>query len=254
MMFFKALMLAAGFALAAGGALPDEPKDELAKASEKTRGLENYKFKGKFEVEGVPFLPDPVEYNGAYVKDQGFTATLGPVGKIFRIDKKVAIQDPDSGEWVLSKAGRKVGEGPLAAQIPVIARSLRPPHEELKKIEERFKAIKKRDGAEKIAEQDCAVYEGDLTEAGVKAMLPGGALLGPGTYEGRAQVWVNPDGKIVKYKADCKMVVKFNENEMEIVVNRTTELTDLGKAKVEMPDAVKKLFDADDEESKKEGR
>lgn len=255
-MVLKGLMLAAIVSLAAGGALPDEAKDELAKAAVKTRGLENYKFKGKFEVEGVPFLPDPVEYSGAYVKDQAFTATLGPVGTIYRVDKKVAMQDPATGEWIIPKPGQKVGDGPMAAQIPMLARTLRPPHEELKKLEERFKEIKKKDGKEKINDQECAVYEGDLTEPGVRAMLPGGAgmLMGPGTFEGRGKVWVNADGNIVRFKADCKIVIKMNDTETEIRVDRTTELTDFGKAKIEVPEAVKKLFATESEEGKKEDK
>src|SRR5262245_2774602 len=77
------------------GASADD-KEDVAKAAAKTRELENYKFKGKITVEGVPYLVEPVAYDGAYVKDRGFTATMGPFGSIFRLDKKVAVKDPDS--------------------------------------------------------------------------------------------------------------------------------------------------------------
>jgi len=225
---------------------PDD-KEDVAKAAEKTRALENYKFKGKIAVDGVPFLAEPIDYTGAYVKDQGFTASIGPVGTIFRVGKKVAVKDTETGTWTLVKTGQaKAGEGPLANQIPMVARGLKPPHEEFKKFEERFKEIKKKDGIEKVGDLECAVYEGPLTENGVRGMLPGGVgvLLGKGTFEGTARVWIGgPDRRIVKLQADCKIGIDDEARTFEMTVSRTTEFSDVGAAKVEMPAEVKKLFE-----------
>jgi hypothetical protein len=149
-------MLVAGVLIVA---IPQDAKEELAKAAEKTRELENYAFKGRIRIEGVSFLPEPIEFNGAYVKDRGFSASMGPFGSLFRVDKKTAVKDPKTGEWILLKAGTKIGDGELAAQIPILARGLKPPHEELKKIEGRFKELRKKDGVEKVGDIECAVYE-----------------------------------------------------------------------------------------------
>jgi len=224
-----------------------DDKEDLAKAAEKTRALENYRFKGKIEVDGVPFISEPIDYTGSYVKDQGFIASMGPVGTIFRVEKKVAVKDAETGIWSLVKAGQqKVGEGPMAGQIPVVARGLKPPHEEFRKFEERFKEIRKKDATEKVGDLDCAVYEGPLTENGVRSMLPGGVgvLLGKGTYEGTARAWIGgPEGRIVKFKADCKIEIDDGARTTELTVSRTTEFSDVGAAKVEIPAEVKKLFE-----------
>lgn len=240
-----ALPIVAAIALL-GFRLPDE-KEDVAKAAEKTRALENYRFKGKIAVDGVPFIAEPIDYTGAYVKDQGFTASMGPVGTIFRVDKKVAVKDAETGTWSLVKAGQqKVGEGPMAGQIPVVARGLKPPHEELKKLEERFKEIKKKEATEKVGDLECSVYEGPLTENGVRAMLPGGVgvLLGKGTFEGTGRVWIGgPEKRIVRFQADCKIEIEDEGRTLEMTVSRTTEFSDVGAAKVEMPSEVKKLFE-----------
>ena len=243
------IRLAFAFLAAAllGASAPDD-KEDLAKAAEKTRELENYKFKGRLSVEGVPFLSEPIEYNGAYVKDKGFTASMGPVGTIFRLDKKIALKDPESGEWIQVKGVTKVGDGPMAAQISVVARGLKPPHEELKKFEDRFKEVRKKEGVEKIGDVECAVYEGALTEAGVRGLLPGGAgvFLGKGTFEGTGRVWIGGEGRILRFETNCKIELDQDSSTMELTIKRTTEFAEVGKASVEMPLEVKKLFAQDD--------
>ena len=230
-----------GFLLAAA---PDD-REDLEKAAERTRDLDNYGFKGRINVDGVPFLAEPVEYTGAYIKDRGFQATMGPFGSIFRLDKKVAVKDPESGTWILLRSGTKVGEGPLAAEIPIIARGLRPPHEELKKFEKRFKDVRKKDGGGKIGDVSCGVYEGALTEAGVRASLPAGAgaLLGKGSYEGTGRAWVDDAGRILRFDSEGKIQIEDKDKTTELSFTRTTEFSDIGKAKVEMPAEVKKLFE-----------
>jgi len=234
-------LLLAGILIAGAS---QEEKSELAKAIEKTLALENYGFTGRLEVGGVPFLSEPIDYKGAYDKDRGFSAEMGPFGSIFRLEKKVAVKDPDKGEWVLLRPGTKVGEGPIAAEIPMVARGLKPPHEEFKKYVARFKEIKKRDGEEKIGEISCVVYEGPLTEGGVRAGLPAGVglVLPKGEYEGTGRAWVG-DGRILKFEADCKAAVEDSGKTVELTYKRTTEFNDIGKTKVDMPADVKKLFE-----------
>ncbi len=234
-----------GVAAALLAAAPVDEKEDLARAAEKTRELENYRFKGRLAVDGVPFLAEPIEISGTYVKDKGFTATMGPVGTIFRLDKKVAVKDAETGEWVLVKVGTKVGEGPLAAQIPIVARGLKAPHEELKKLAERFKEIKKKDGGGKIGEIECSVYEGALTEGGVRGSLPAGVglLMGKGKFEGTCRVWVGSDGRIAKIEAEGKIQIENKDATTELTFSRTTEFLEIGKATLEMPSEVKNLFE-----------
>lgn len=226
-------------------AAPDD-KQEVAKAAEKTGTLENYKFKGRIAVTGWDPLPDPIEITGQYAKDQGFTASMGSFGTIFRLDKKVAVRVAETGRWVRVKAGEKIGEGSMASEIPIVARGLKSPHEELKKIEDRFKEIKKKDGVEKVGEFETAVYEGPLTEAGVRALLPAGVglLLGKGTFEGTGRIWVGgPEGRILRFESDCKVKVELDGTPVEFAVERLSEFFDVGKAAVEMPGEVRKLFE-----------
>jgi hypothetical protein len=237
-------MFAGLLALLLPAAGPVDDKEDLAKAAAKTRELQNYEYKGRLSVDGVPFLADPIDYSGAYVKDRGFTAAMGPFGSIFRLDKKVAVKDPESGGWILIRPGTKIGDGALASQIPMIARGLRPPHEELKKFEDRFKEIKKREAAEKVGEISCAVYEGPLTEAGVRFGLPAGVgfVLGKGEFEGTGRAWVG-DGRILRFEAECRAELEDGEKTVEVKYSRTTEFLKIGKATVEMPAEVKKLFE-----------
>ena len=223
---------------------PQDAKEDLAKAAEKSLELENYDFKGRLAVGGVPFLSEPIDYRGAYVKDQGLFAEMGAFGSIFRLDKKVAVKDPEKGDWILIRPGTKVGEGPIAAEIPMVARGLKPPHEELKKYVTRFKEIRRKDGEEKIGETSCVVYEGALTESGVRAGLPAGVgmVLPKGDYEGTGRAWV-AEGRILKFEADCKAKVEDQGKTLELTYKRTTEISNIGKAKVEMPVEVKKLFE-----------
>lgn len=227
----------------AQAALPDA-REDLAKAAEKTRELENYRFKGRISVDGTPFLADPVELSGVYDKEKGFSASMGPFGALFRSGKKAAIKDPDSGAWVHLRLGTKVGEGPHAARIPLIAAGLKPPHEELKKFEGRFKEIRRKDGEEKLGDVSCVVYEGPLTEGGVKSFLPAGvgAMLGKGTYEGTGRAWV-ADGRIIKFTADAKIQIEDKDGTLDLTVSRTAEIQEIGKAAVEMPAEVRKLFE-----------
>jgi hypothetical protein len=235
------------FALAvllAATLVPDD-KEDLAKAAEKSRALENYAFKGRIAIDGVPFLPEPMEFAGAYVKDRGFTATMGPFGTVFKVDKKVAVKDPDGGTWILLAKGAKVGDGPLAEQIPILARGLRPPHEELKKYEERFKELRKKDGEAKIGDIACVVYEGALTEPGVRGAIPGGLgfLLGKAKCEGTGRAWVGDGGRILRFEVDGKIEIDDKDQTTELKFSRTTEFSEIGKATLEVPAEVKKLFE-----------
>jgi hypothetical protein len=127
----------------------------------------------------------------------------------------------------------------------MLARGLRPPHEELKKFEKRFKEVLKKDGGGKAGDAACTVYEGALTEGGVRSSLPAGvgALLGKGTYEGSGRAWVDDNGRIVRFESEGKIQIEEKDTTTNLSFSRATEFIDIGKAKFDMPPEVKKLFE-----------
>lgn len=229
------------------------PKEEVAKASTKTNALEKYAFKGLLEVENVPMIPGPMEVKGAFVKDNAFYVETEILGPVYRVGKKVVMKDPDTGDWMVAKPGRKVGEGNNQLLI-VAARGWKAPHDALKKVEEKFAALKK--GASvKVGDVDSAVYEGDLTTDGIKSLIPGGmgAFLKITETKGDAKVYVSPEGLILKWETGkCSVKGEMNGQEFEFEVKQVFELSEVGKAKLEIPADVKKALESDEDAEKPE--
>ena len=78
----------------------------------------------------------------------------------------------------------------------------------------------------------------------MRASLPAGAglLLGKGKFEGTGRAWVAGE-RIVKITAEGKIELEEKDGTVELTFSRTTEFTDVGKAVVEIPTEVKKLFE-----------
>ncbi len=247
-----AVLLAAPAGLLAQDPAPT-PKDDLSKASAKTAALENYKFSGTLEVDNMPMIPSPMDVAGSFVKDGAFHVETEILGPIYRVGKKVAMKDPETGDWLLAKAGRKVGEGNNQLLV-VAARGMKAPHDWLKKVEDRFVEVRK-SPAEKIGGKDHEVFEGKLSADGVKQLLPGGIgmFLKLTETEGTAKVYVDPDGRIAKFETGkCKVKGEMNGQEFEFEVKQTWTISGIGEAKIELPADVKKLFEGADEEKDKD--
>lgn len=121
------------------------------------------------------------------------------------------------------------------------------PHEELKGIENGFKEIRKEE--EKVGEKACTVYSGELTPEGIanspmgKMAAQFGAFGGNLDLSGTAKAWVDGEGNLVRYEMNTRLAGEFNGNAFEFSLKRTTDLSDVGKTRVETPEGVRKLLE-----------
>jgi hypothetical protein len=88
-------------------------------------------------------------------------------------------------------------------------------------------------------------YSGDLTEDGAKAYLTFGGRGGGGggpdisDAKGSAKIWIK-DGVVTKYAIHVQGKISFNGNDRDVDRTTTTEISDVGSTKVEVPEEAKK--------------
>jgi hypothetical protein len=87
---------------------------------------------------------------------------------------------------------------------------------------------------------------GELTEAGVKALLMPGRRPGgnnnapePSNAKGSVKFWIK-DGALSKMEYNVKATMTFNNNERQVDRTTTIEFKDIGSTKVEVPEEAKK--------------
>jgi hypothetical protein len=93
---------------------------------------------------------------------------------------------------------------------------------------------------------DNGLWSGDLTDKGVAGLLAFGPRPGgdPGVKNGKGAVkfWVK-DGVLVKFEAHAEGQVSGpDQNDQDMNMTRTVEISDAGKTQVEIPDAAKKIL------------
>jgi hypothetical protein len=224
-------------------AAPFDDKEDLAKAAKKATEMESYKFKMTIELEGLPMVQGPIEFSGEYAKGVSHISGEfnGQEFEAYKKGKKTANKNQE-GDWV---AGGKGGRGGMNAS------QMKAPHEELKDAEKKFKDVKKSDKKETVNSKECSIYEGELTDEAAKDALPGGGgrMLGANAeINGKGKIFVDGDGVIQKMVLVSEIKASIQGQDLEITATRTTELHDIGKAEVKVPDDVAKLL----EEEKKD--
>ena len=246
--------------LCSGVAARVDDKDAVTAAANKIADASSYAFKGETKVDsplggGVGAGAVPA-YDGKFNKETGLHVTVGDRAEFFRKGDKnyVKMQQNDWAE--LDKAQLPGGQGGQKGQRGALMgrmmlKNLKAPHEEAKEIAKGFKELKKEEKSDKVGEKDCAVYGGDLSEEGVKAsplgrMIGGLSALGGGAQNaemsGKGRLWVDSDGNLVKYETSTRVAVEFQGNPIEFTMVRSTEITGVGKTKVEVPEGVQKLL------------
>ncbi|HXE54884.1 MAG TPA: hypothetical protein VN541_17820 [Tepidisphaeraceae bacterium] len=117
-----------------------------------------------------------------------------------------------------------------------MAQSFKCPGEQAQEIASQTKELKESEGA----------VSGDLTEQGAKDLLlfyrpRTGESGGPeaSNAKGSAKFWVK-DGQLAKYETHVSGTVTFNGNDRDTDRTTTVEVSDVGSAKVEVPEDVKK--------------
>ena len=249
-------------------ARPDD-KETVASAAAKAADAGSYTFKGEIKLESAfGNLPQQIpSMDGKYQKDVGLLISVGERGEFFRRGDKNFVKT-GQGEWTelekaqLGGAGGGAGGGQNRQRGALMGRmmikNLKAPHEEVKDIAKGFKELKKEEKSDKVGEKDCAVYGGDLSEEGVKSSPLGKMIgqlgaLGGGAQNaemsGKGRLWIDPDGAIVKFELTTKVAVDFQGNQIEFTMARSTEISAVGKTKVEVPDGVRKLLEKPAEKS-----
>jgi hypothetical protein len=244
-----------------------DDKDAVANAAKKLAEAGSYTFKGEVKVDsplggGGQQIPG---YEGKFDKELGSYVTIGDRGEFFRKGDKIFVKQ-QQGEWTeLEKAqlagggqgGQNRQRGMMAGRM--FLRNMKSPHDEVKELPKGFKELKKEEKSDKVGEKECAVYGGDLTEEGIKAsplgrMIGGFGALGGGAAQniemsGKGRVWIDGDGNLQKFELTTKMSFDFQGNGVEFSMVRATEISNVGKTKVEVPEAVKKLLEKPAEKS-----
>lgn len=235
-------------------ALADD-KDALTQAVTKLAALDSYAFKGETEFNSQfgntpPTIPT---LDGTYQKDAGLYIKSDK-GEMFRKGDRVFVkQGPqdwqDLSTFQPQAPTPPAGKGPRAGGLfgRMMLRNVKAPHDELRDIVKGLKTVTKAEKTDKINDLDCTSYSGDLSDEAMK-MSPLGRLLGQfggGNHEvkGSARFWLDPQGNLVIFEITTKATVDFQGNQIDFSLVRRNEITDAGKAKLEVPDGVKKLLD-----------
>lgn len=245
---------------ALGAAVPAfaDDKEDLAKAAAKAAALDSYAFKLEINVEAQAFqLPQQIPaLEGKYQKDVGLHLTLGGQGEMFRQGSKIFVKQGD-GEWMdLESAGGGGGKGGGRRGMGLrMLTNVKGPHEELKDFEKTLKEVKRAEGSDKVGDRECSIYSGDQTDEAAKQSPIGQTLARFGAQaemKGKAKAWVDRDGAIVKYEIRTDITTEFQGNAIELTMTRTTVISDAGKVKVEVPEALRKLLGEKSEDKKPE--
>ena len=232
--------------------------ETLTKALEKAAALESYAFKGETEFQSQ-FGNAPAQVpsmDGKYQKDVGMHIKSDR-GEFFRKGERFLVKQ-GSGDWTdlanLQAPAPAEGDKPNRNRArgtafgKLMLRNFKAPHEELKDLAKGFKEVKKAEKPEKIGDVECTLYSSDLTEEAMKN-APLGRMLGQfggaaATVTGSARVWVDGTGNVLVYEIATKAAMEIQGNQIELGLIRRSEISEAGKAKVEVPEGVQKLLGA----------
>lgn len=211
------------------------PKEEVAAAAKKLAEKSSYSWVTLMELPGMQFTPGPMK--GKTEKD-GYTWLSQEFGDntteaIVKGTNGVAKTE-DGWQTVaeLTADGGNGGFNPKRMAARLITNP-RIPASDLTNMLAKVKELKK----------DGDAFSGEFTEAGAKELAgsgfgrPGGP--GPSKASGSMKVWVK-DGVVSKIESKLASTMKFQDEDRDIQRNTTTEIKDVGTAKVEVPEGAKK--------------
>ncbi len=216
-----AALILAPFAAAADG------DDDLTKVFERTSTLEGYTFQIENKLGGGGAV------EGTYQKGQPVFLQADRI-PFYKSGDVLVYKHGDT--WTRTKRG--VESDPLVilgASAKVTAARL--PHEELIGLAKSLKDAKKSDKKE----DGCLVYSGDLTQEGAKKLAP--SEFQNVVRGGTARVWINGDGAVVKYTLSIRIQGKRGNAEVDGTTEKTVKLSDIGSAKVDVPEGAKKVLE-----------
>jgi hypothetical protein len=240
--------------------IPDDGEDFI-KAVRKFSSAEASSYAFRMETRSSTTLGNAMggipQTEGKFEKTAGLYLKVGDRVEVFRRDGRTFTKQVQ-GEWqeFVPPAGGPAPETPpppvpgAGGRRPMLGRmmlrSLKAPHEEIAGLEKGLRDVKKAEASEKIGELECAVFSGDFSDEAMKEtplgqMIPrfGDAASG---LTGQARIWVDPEGRLVRYEISNRVSVEFQGNAVELSLTRTASISDAGKTAVEVPDGVRKLL------------
>lgn len=219
--------VAAGLLLAAEAPKPPAPGAALDRALHRTAAATGY----TFTTRDGPAKAPTVE--GTYEKGKPVALRAERID-FYRKGKVLVYQD--AGRWQKTRTGTV--SDPLrilGASAKVRAAGL--PHEELAVLEKGVEGVKK--AAKK--EGGATVYSGTLTAEAVKKLTP--AAYRDVARGGRARVWVNADGAVVKYAITLVLKGRLGSAEVDGERDKTVTVADVGSARVKVPEGATKALE-----------
>lgn len=221
--------------------------EELGKAAKAASELDAYSFTSKVTVIGFPMFNDPVNAEGTH-KD-GTTHVSGTYKKNkyegFTRDGEVVSRRNDE-PWARPDApgGGMGAMSGIASQLTII------PHEEVRDLPGKLADVAKGEKKEDVDGHACTVFEGELTEEAAKSLIPpAAAAFGlSGDVVGLARIWVDDEGVVRRFETTAAIRANFQGQDLEIGMNRTTNITDVGSATLEVPPEVEELLKKPEEE------
>ncbi len=205
-----------------------DARKDLAQAVQKTSRLKAY----RFSIDRQPGQGAKGAVEGAYEKGR---PVFFRAERIEFYKKGAALVYQQAGKWHKSRTGT-LSDPLLILGASAKVRSARLPHEELTGFEKNLtkirKAGRKEDGQ--------SVYTADLDAAGVKRLAP--TEYAGVARTGTAKMWVNNKGQVVKYAVTLKLKGRLGNTQVNGSTTWTVALSDLGSAKVKVPDEVQKIL------------
>jgi hypothetical protein len=220
-------------AAAVGGSRDEELSNATKKASEMTR----YAFKVDVKADGRARGVAPLAVEGIYEKDQ--PVYFKAQGKdACRQTGALVVKEGDSWKRLERKKREKRDRDQRAL---LSLGEVKLPHEEIAEFEKKLEKV------EKAADGEMTLYSGALTPDGARSLVStGGKAEGKGrlnlSYTGSAKVWLDKDGHIVKYEVSITGSGKVKDRDVQLSLTRAVNLSDVGTAKVEVPEDAKKAL------------
>lgn len=212
--------------------------DHVKNAVTKLKQQPNYSWTTKLDLPGMPFTPAPqhgkVDKDGIAIVTQEFSGNT--VQAAFKAGKVAVFVDD---EWQLVSNPNSGDFGDRAAMTARWLARAGTAADEASDLLGKAQALK--------AGED-GVLSGDLTEKGVTDLLSFGPRRGAGSAaspvknaKGSIKFWLK-DGALVKFESHLHGAVPFgpDQEERDVDVTRTVEIREVGKTKVEIPEAARK--------------
>lgn len=205
----------------------------------KLKSQPSYSWTTKLQMPGMPFTPEPshgkIGSDGIALVTQSFNGNDTQV--VFKGDKVAVLAD---GQWEAVSTNRDAGD---MGNFPMmIAGWLAGSGTAAKEAETLLGNVKEL----KVGED--GLWSGDLTDKGIAGLLAFGPRPGdaPAVKNGKgtAKFWVK-DGALVKFESHAEGLVSVpDQDDRDMNMTRTIEISDAGKTQFDIPDAARKKLDS----------